>query len=57
MIHKLHICIDGKLGLNKFSINIHENQIIINSLDNKNSIIKIPIYNKYNAIDYFPLCF
>ena len=48
---------DGKLILNKFSINIHENQIIINSLDNKNGIIKIPIYNKYNGIDYFPICF
>ena len=57
MIHKIHICMDGKLILNKFSINIHENQIIINSLDNKNGIIKIPIYNKYNGIDYFPICF
>ena len=57
MIHKIHICIDDKLILNKFSINIHENQIIINSLDNKNGIIKIAIYNKYNGIDYFPICF
>jgi hypothetical protein len=48
---------DGKLGLNKFSINIHDNEIIINSLYNEYSIIKIPIYNKYNGIDYFPICF
>ncbi len=48
---------DEKLILNKFSINIHDNQIIINSLDNKNNIIKIPIYNKYNGLNYFPICF
>ena len=67
MIHKLHICIDGKLILNKFSINIHDNQIIINLLNNINSeagkkvsldnIIKVPIFNKYNGIDYFPIHF
>ena len=57
MIHKLQICVDGKLILNKFSINQTNNTIIINSIDYKYNIIKVPIYNKYNGIDYVPLCF
>ena len=57
MIHKSIILHDTKLINNKFSIIKKDNKIIIKSLDIKEDIIKIPIYNKYNGIDYIPICF
>ena len=57
MITKIQICIDGKFVLNKFQIIQHENKLIIKSYDCKHNIIKVPIYNQYNGIDYAPLCF
>ena len=57
MIHKTIILYEDKLVYNKFSINKKDNKIIIKSVDIKESIIKVPIYNKYNGIDYFPICF
>ena len=57
MIIKLHIWFENKIVLNKFKINICNNAITIESIDNKNPIIKIIVYNKYNGIDYIPLCF
>jgi hypothetical protein len=62
MIIKLHIWVENKIVLNKFKINICNHFILIDSLslgekDNKNTIIKIIVYNKYNGIDYIPLCF
>ena len=57
MIIKLHIWIENKIILNKFKINICNNAITIESIDNKKSIIKIIVYNKYNGINYIPVCF
>jgi hypothetical protein len=57
MIHKTIILYDSKLLYNKFSINKKDNKIIIKSLDIKEDIIKVPVYNKYNGIDYIPVCF
>lgn len=57
MIIKLHIWFENKIILNKFKINICNNAIIIESIDNKKSIIKIIVYNKYNGINYIPVCF
>ena len=57
MIIKLHIWFENKIILNKFKLNICNNAIIIESIDNKKSIIKIIVYNKYNGIDYIPVCF
>ena len=52
MISKLYINIDDKLILYKFSINKLENKIIISC--NK-ELIKIPIYNSYNGLDYMTI--
>lgn len=58
MIVKMQICIDDKLVWNKFSIIIQDNLISIKLTDNTvQSIIKIPIYNRYNGINYYPICF
>jgi hypothetical protein len=57
MIHKSIILYDEKLIHNKFSIIKKDNKIIINSLNIKEDIIKVPIYNKYNGIDYISICF
>jgi len=57
MIIKLHIWVENKIILNKFKLNICNNAIIIESIDNKKSIIKIIVYNKYNGINYIPICF
>jgi hypothetical protein len=57
MIIKLHIWFENKIILNKFKLNICNNAIIIDSIDNKKSIIKIIVYNKYNGINYIPVCF
>ena len=57
MIHKSIILYDEKLIYNKFSIIKKDNKIIINSLNIKEDIIKVPVYNKYNGIDYISICF
>lgn len=56
MIIKLLILSDNKLIVNKFLLNKKNNIIKIESLDN-NNIIKVPIYNMINGIDYIPLSF
>ena len=56
MIFKSMILYDEKLMLNKFSIIKKDNKIIIKSLDIKENIIKVPVYNKYNGIDYISIC-
>ena len=57
MIQKLHVLIDNKLVLNKFLIKIQNNNLIIESIDLKNNIVQVPVYNKYNGLDYFPISF
>ncbi len=57
MIQKLHVLFDNKLILNKFLIKVQNNNLIIESVDLKNNIIQVPIYNKYNGLDYFPVSF
>ena len=57
MIAKLQICVDGKIILNKFLINQSGNKIIINSCECKDRIIKVPIYNQFNGINYIGICF
>jgi len=57
MIHKSIILYDEKLIHNKFSIIRKDNKVIIRSLNIKEDIIKVPIYNKYNGIDYISVCF
>ena len=57
MIAKFQICVDGKIIYNKFSINQYDNKIFINSVDCKDSIIKVPVYNQFNGIDYVGICF
>jgi len=57
MIAKLQICVDGKIILNKFLINQYGNKIIINSCECKDRIIKVPIYNQFNGINYIGICF
>lgn len=57
MISKLQICVDGKIIMNKFSINQYDNNIIINSYDCKDKVIKVPVYNQFNGIDYVGICF
>ena len=57
MIKKFMVLIDGKLTQSKFSIELSTKDIIITSIDHKKSIIKVPIYNKFNGIDYYPVVF
>lgn len=57
MIQTFFIIYDDKLINNKFSININNNYIIINPLNITDNIIKIPIYNKYNGLDYVSISF
>ena len=58
MIYKFIIIHDNKFIFNKFSINKIENYIEIKNLElNLNNLIKIPIYNKYNGINYIPITF
>lgn len=57
MIAKLQICLDGKIIFNKFSINQYDNKILISSHDCKDSVIKVPVYNQFNGIDYIGVCF
>jgi hypothetical protein len=59
MIQKLHILFDNKIIINKFSIKLQHNCILIESIEINNNLLQVPIYNKYNGIDYvtvnFPL--
>jgi hypothetical protein len=55
MIQKSIILYEKKLVINKFLINKFDNKIIVKSLDYTD--FKIPIYNKYNGIDYYPIYF
>ena len=57
MITKMQICVEGKIIMNKFSINQYDNKIQINSLDCHDRIIKVPIYNQFNGVDYISICF
>lgn len=57
MIQKLHVLFENKLVLNKFLIKVQNNNLIIESLDLKNNIIQVPVYNKYNGLDYFSINF
>ena len=49
--------IPNKLIQNKFSIVSTNNMIIIDCIDIKSDRIKVPIYNIYNGIDYYPIVF
>jgi len=57
MIQKLSILFENKIIINKFSIKLHNNNIIIDSIEMNNKILQVPIYNKYNGIDYFTVNF
>jgi len=57
MIHKNIILYNEKLVYCWFSIIKNDNKIIIKIQDIKNDIIKIPVYNKHNGLDYIPVCF
>jgi hypothetical protein len=62
MIAKLLILVDNKLVLNKFTIGKQfsssgTSKIVIKSVDCPNYIIKVPVYNKINGIDYYPVVF
>ena len=57
MITKLLVLFDGKLQLMNFSIKLNNTKIIINKLNLIDTLIKIPIYNKYNGINYCPMFF
>ena len=56
MILNLLILHENKLITDKFSVKIDTNKVIINSLNN-HKIIKVPIYNKINGINYYPISF
>lgn len=56
MIFKNIILYNGKLLLNKFSITKKDNKINIKSVNIKDNIIQVPVYNKYNGIDYISIC-
>jgi hypothetical protein len=59
MIQKILVNINNKLIYCKFSIIINSNNLCIDCIDVsiENQVIKIPIYNKYNGIDYYPIIF
>ena len=57
MIERLLILVDNKLITNKFTINRKNNKIIISLLENINNNVMIPVYNKFNGIDYIPVKF
>lgn len=55
MIIKILCMIDNKLILNKFYLCQSNNKLIIKLVDNSIYLIKIPVYNKFNGIDYYPI--
>jgi len=55
MIQKFYILFENKLVVNKFSIKMQDNNIKIDSIELKNKLIKVPIYNKFNGLDYFTI--
>lgn len=57
MIQKLHILFENKIIMNKFSIKLENNNITIDSIELKNKLLQVPIYNKFNGIDYFTISF
>jgi len=57
MIQKLSILFENKIITNRFSIKLHHNNIIVDSIEINNKILQVPIYNKYNGIDYFTVNF
>ena len=57
MIQKFYILFENKLVVNKFSIKMQDNNIKIDSIELKNKLIKVPIYNKFNGLDYFTISF
>ncbi len=57
MITKMQICVDGKIVINKFSIEQYDNYVQIKSIDCKDKIIKVPVFNQYNGVDYTSVCF
>lgn len=57
MIQKLCILFENKIILNNFSIKLQNSNVIIDSLELKNKILQVPIYNKFNGIDYFTVNF
>ena len=57
MIQKLSILFENKIITNRFSIKLHHNNIIVDSIEINNKILQVPVYNKYNGIDYFTVNF
>lgn len=58
MIHNFLILLDNKLIYSKFKIDIIDNFLWIKNIEPfENNLVKIPIYNKYNGIDYYPVIF
>ena len=57
MIQKLHILFENKIIINKFSIKLQHNYIIIDSIELKNKILQVLVYNKFNGIDYYTVNF
>lgn len=57
MIQNFLILYEDKLIYNKFSVDLDNDHIIVKSLNINNPIIKVPIYNKYNGLDYVPIAF
>lgn len=55
MIQKLSILFENKIILNNFSIKLNNGNIIIDSVELKTKIVQIPIYNKFNGIDYYAI--
>ena len=58
MIEKIILLINNKLCINIIILTLKNNMITINLLNNDLlNIIKIPVYNKYNGIDYITINF
>lgn len=60
MIHKNFILLENKLILTKFYISIKDNIVRIESVDDitkNHNIMKVPVYNKFNGIDYISITF
>lgn len=58
MIQNLLILLDGKLIYSKFRLELDDKNIWIHNIDSFDyNLVKIPIYNKYNGINYIPINF